>query len=819
MVNIGLLTRKLLRDVRKDRWQVAAVTAMVFLGATMFIGVYGGYLNLKNSYHHTYEQLHMADYWLSLNSISQQAVKKIRAIPGVTAEGRIVREIQLSISEQRQERVVVRIISLPGERRATVNDVAVEQGSYFSNDNAREVLVHKTFADHHGFEPGDWITLKIDYVESRFRVAGIVNSPEYLFVSKSPSEPMPSPSNFGVLFLPQGRTEMLFDMKGLANEIVFTLDEKTEAGVAMDQVRGILRDYGVSRIEIEGEPVSLASRKQDTIQGLDIARMISRMDQPSEMMLMMDLNLFSQLAVVFPLFFLGLGAVTTYVLLGRLIAAQRPQIGVLKAMGYSRRKVIGHYLGYGALIGTTGSLLGVMAGWYLSIIFPQMYVKVIVNLPLVHAQTPWPIIAIGTFTGVGVSILASLAPAWAAARLRPAESMRPPVVGGGRRPLLEGLVPIPAWMPMAGKLALRNIFRSPGRSLFMVGGVVAAVSLILTSAIFLDSIERLMDLDFNRIKGYQAKVVSGGMNSASLAFQAGHWQGVRQAEPILEVPYRFRYGDNYKDGFLVGLSSEQSLYNFFSPQGQPVSVEPDQLLLTPFLQKQLGVKTGDFVQLEPLAGVIGDRQVRVGGIIELPIGGSRVFMPLKEVQQMLKAPGTATGLLLDFEGDPSPRLKQKLYDLPGTEGLPFKAAEKAFFDDLMVFFYAFIYVMLLFGFLLGATIVFSAITVSVHERVREMSTLRTIGMSMWGVTSVITIENLILGSLGIALGLPLGQRLALTFFDLAQSEEFTMAAIIFPSTYLVTALGLLLVLLVSQIPSLRYIQRLNLASVTKDWTA
>jgi hypothetical protein len=46
-----------------------------------------------------------------------------------------------------------------------------------------------------------------------------------------------------------------------------------------------------------------------------------------------------------------------------------------------------------------------------------------------------------------------------------------------------------------------------------------------------------------------------------------------------------------------------------------------------------------------------------------------------------------------------------------------------------------------------------------------------------------------------------------------------MAAIIFPSTYLVTALGLLLVLLVSQIPSLRYIQRLNLASVTKDWTA
>ena len=120
--------------------------------------------------------------------------------------------------------------------------------------------------------------------------------------------------------------------------------------------------------------------------------------------------------------------------------------------------------------------------------------------------------------------------------------------------------------------------------------------------------------------------------------------------------------------------------------------------------------------------------------------------------------------------------------------------------------------MLLFGFLLGATIVFSAITVSVQERVREMSMLRTIGMSMCGgVTALITIENLILGGLGIALGLPLGKQLALSFTNLTQSEEFTMTSIIFPSTYWVTALALMLVLLISQIPSLRYISRLNLA--------
>ena len=62
--------------------------------------------------------------------------------------------------------------------------------------------------------------------------------------------------------------------------------------------------------------------------------------------------------------------------------------------------------------------------------------------------------------------------------------------------------------------------------------MVAAVSLILTSAIFLDSLGRLLDLEFNQIKGYQAKMVSDGLNSASMAFQTRHWQGVRQAGPV-----------------------------------------------------------------------------------------------------------------------------------------------------------------------------------------------------------------------------------------------------------------------------------------------
>jgi putative ABC transport system permease protein len=305
-----------------------------------------------------------------------------------------------------------------------------------------------------------------------------------------------------------------------------------------------------------------------------------------------------------------------------------------------------------------------------------------------------------------------------------------------------------------------------------------------------------------------------------LSIKTQRWAGVETSEPILEVPYRFRYGDKSEDGLLVGLPAGHSLYNLYSSEGQPVMVESDQLVLTKLLEKQLAVETGDMVQLQPIFGVVGEAEVRVGNFIDLAHGGAMGFLPLKQLQQMLEAPGSANGLLLDLEDESTPGLGRKLDNLPGIDAIAFKAADKEIcLGDHMAFLYAFIYVMLLFGTILGGTIVFSSVTVSIQERVRELSTLRTIGMSFWRLASLITIENLILGGIGIALGLLAGKWLSPVLVNIAQTEEFFMLPVFSAQSYLVTVVAMLLVLLVSQIPSLRYVGHLNLASATKDWTA
>jgi len=48
-----------------------------------------------------------------------------------------------------------------------------------------------------------------------------------------------------------------------------------------------------------------------------------------------DLDSFRQMAFQFPMLFLVIASLTTYILMGRLIQAQRVQIGLMRGLGYS----------------------------------------------------------------------------------------------------------------------------------------------------------------------------------------------------------------------------------------------------------------------------------------------------------------------------------------------------------------------------------------------------------------------------------------------------------------------------------------------------
>ncbi len=96
--------------------------------------------------------------------------------------------------------------------------------------------------------------------------------------------------------------------------------------------------------------------------------------------------------------------------------------------------------------------------------------------------------------------------------------------------------------------------------------------------------------------------------------------------------------------------------------------------------------------------------------------------------------------------------------------------------------------------------------------------MRAVGMSHTRLALILSLENLLLGCLGVVIGLPLGYYIASYFMSMYETDLFSMSAVIFPRSYIIAALSAVLILLVSQIPAIRQIYRLSLPTATKDWS-
>jgi len=399
--------------------------------------------------------------------------------------------------------------------------------------------------------------------------------------------------------------------------------------------------------------------------------------------------------------------------------------------------------------------------------------------------------------------------------MHPAEAMRPPMPPTGHHSLLGVVLPFVSQLPSILKLPLRNSFRSIRRSFFMATGVASAVALILVSMSFVDLLD-VFWLHFESVQNYDAKVIFEDMGTTTTVSSIEHLQGIKEAEPVLELPYRLQVGELASDSSIMGLMEGSSMYTLMTPEGSQTTVARDGVLLSLSLDNKLDAEVGDTVHMEPIVGYVGKTEKRLSGFIDEPLGG-KAFMPLKEVQDMLRMPGAVTSVFVRFDSAPSATLLKRIYNLPGVSSIEFAGGVRQFFEDMLGLFWAFIGVMLAMGFALGMAIIFNGATINVLERRREIAIMRAVGMGRRRLGFILTLENMLIGILGIAIGLPSGFYIANYFMSQVSSEMMTMTAVIYPRSYVIACLSALVILLVSQIPAIRHVSRMSLPTVTKDW--
>ncbi|MDI6772674.1 MAG: FtsX-like permease family protein [bacterium] len=800
---MSLLALKLVRDLWHSRWQYLAVGFTVMLGVTFYGAAYMSYGNLDASYRYSYDRLQFEDFGISFHAAPERVTERVRRIPGVKAvEGRLVEDVVIQIPGRSTKKLIGRLISIPADLRPAVNNLFIVTGRYLSGRTAREVLIESSFAKHHKLRPGDTIEIERAGARVRFQIAGIAMSPEYLYVVRSKQDLMPFPESFGVMFVSGDVLGPLVGKMGLVNHIVATITDPQRGPAIMREAKRLLDIYGAE------EPVA-------------------REDQPSHQLLEQDLQGFQAYSVLFPFLFLSVAGLTVFTLLTRMVHMQRPVIGMLMATGFSRQKVVLHYLAAALLIGAMGSLLGSALGFWLSGWTTRGYTSFL-SLPYVLLVPRWGALLVGFLIGTGVCLAAGVLPARAAARISPADALRGAVPATGRVVPLDRVIPGLGTMALAWRIPLRNVFRHPRRTVSTVFGVAAGISLIMVSQGLLDSSEEAMNRWIHDTLYDDIRVEFAIYQDRGVVNTVRSWPGVIWAEGALEMPVEFRKGDRTYSALLVGLENGSRLYRLRSESGEGMRPLDAGFLLGQVLRSKLGVEQGDTIlvslprtraEQEPV-----QRSVRVAGFVWESIG-TVAYLPLDRMGRLFREdlplpPGAITGVRVKVDPDYLAEVKERLLNLPGAGAVNVLADLRKMLDSMMALARNIFAIMLLFGMALAFSIVFNMITINVLERSSEVATMRTLGIGRWKILGMITLENMLTAAMGVCLGLPAGRWLVDAFIKAGSTEKqmelFSFKAVVYPRTYVMAAVAIVIVVLISQLPAISHVNRLNLARATKE---
>ena len=760
------LTKKLLRTIWSTKGQFFAVVAVVALGVSVYISMSTSYNNLYASRENFYQETNFADYFFHVVRAPQQVTHRIEAVPGVErATGRIQKDVPLI--KENDQRGTVRLISFPLPMENEVDRLMLQSGRMFEEyppGGTTEVLMDAKFVAANHLRFNDEINVVVEGKQTPLTVVGTATSPEFIYAMKDASSWLPEPETFGIAMIPYKQAQQMLNLNGQINQVVVKLAPGADEEKVAEEIKYILEPYGV---------LADYPRKQQT----------------SHVVLDGELSQLKSMAMVLPVIFLGMAALIQLVIVGRIIKTQRLPIGVMKALGYNNRQIMLHYTEYALAMSFTGAAIGTGFGVMMASLFSTLYAQYF-NLPQAIGGLNLQSIGYGFVLTLGVGGLAGITSSRRVTRINPADSMRPEPPKRGGRTFAERSSWLWARLDPTWKMGVRTVSRNRGRLAVVMVGVIFSVGMLVMSLFSNDSIDYMLTQHYSKEQKYDYLVRFTAPVDSSELLNLSRIEGVVRTEPILEVPAKVHFAGQSRDELLLGLEPDEKLKALVSDTEQPVSLPENGILISSLTAKKLGIEAGDKVEVETLLG-IGPKHtawVKVVGINRQLIGGGS-YVDLEQLNHLLQERNLVSGAVLKLDPVYAKAFEAELNKMNGVSSVMSRQKELDNFNKNLESMMASIAIMVFFSVVLGFAIIYNSSVIGFAERKREITSLRVLGFTPREVSRLMLKETLLQSLLGVALGLPFGRLMSQGFMQMASSDLFTLPVVVYPLTYVLSALG------------------------------
>lgn len=755
-----MLNRKMLRDIKTNFSQFVAIFCMVTLGMTAFTGIEAYMAGMTETADRFYTDNNLFDLEAVGKNFAAEDLATAKSLPHVkNAE----RKLSINATSDHDHILFLNFIE--------TNDISrfhVITGTGFDS-SSHGLWLDEDYADKNHLRPGDTITVKYAGLELKPTITGIINVPDHLYDTKDASELIPDRSENGFAYM----SATVLPQK-LFNRLMIDVDDQANRNLAKSALESQLKS-ALAIIERENIPSYIAYQGE-----IDEGKTY--------------VGVFSGLFIFIAL----LSVLTT---MARLIKKQRPEIGALKSLGFSNRKIIFHYLGYGFWVSLAGVISGIVIGFFLIGNFFMALQMAFFEIPNGRPVLTPASYFVGLLVIFSITLTTFLS-SRTILKETPAETLRPGLPNVKTSSLALTRHRFFRQLNFSSKWNLRDILRNKARTLMGVAGVTGCAMLIVTAFGMFDSMNHFIKLQFTDILNFRHKLIlKEDITPQELDGLKSHYGDATSASLRVEI----KTGDQKSPNSILVTDAKDKL-RFINQRDQLIKVDSDHgVFLTAKLAKTKGYQIGDQITWK----ISGSDQFFTSEIV----GFNKD--PQTQNITMTRAYFERLGLTYRPDALYTDQTVPRDQDLPGVDIVQSLDSLKKSMTEMLSMLSHMVKIIILLAVILGSVIIHNLGILSFTEKQYQFAALKVLGFNDAKIRHIFTKQNNWIAIISILLGLPLGAYLLDWLFTTAIEEHYDFNAHIQPVTFLISALGTFLVsLIVSRLLS-RKIKTIDMVTSLK----
>lgn len=813
-----MLFRKMLREFKTNFGLFFSIFLLSGLAIAMFCTMEGHVLSQNIARAQYHDECKLSDLWMYGEGFSQEQLDTIRGLDFVEAA-----QLRMSVTGSTPNFTGVQV-DVFLERENVVNTPYLVKGSEFDPSDTDGVWLANAFAVKRGLDVGDDFTIEYNGVTFTKEIKGLVETPEYEYRQADGDADMYL-ENIAIVFMSYDAfpirdyvTHLIESGKITAKKVAENtklLDEKLEqlkaAGMTVDditqdmllQIADNMSDEKLAKLMpytqmiVRTKDGGALSHEDEIAEALDYdySAIIDRKSVQGLARLDSELDQHQAFAYVFVVIFVGIAVLVIATSMGRIVEKQRTQIGTMNALGMKRWKVILHYISYSLIVSVLGVIVGLAAGVGAGApamigMFEQYYI-----VPGLHSAFH-PMYILIAVVIVAVCSFSCFLSCRKVLKIKPAEALRPAAPKQGKKCIFERL---PFWDKLSfnTQYNLRDISRAKLRTFMGIVGTAVGMLLMLYGVGCNQLVDIMTDISFNKIytTRYQVKL-SADTKLVDADNLADELSGELVMTDVVEISKVKNASSAEKKKETLTVIEGKQLYNLIDVNNEITQLVPGTVGISRKLAADMGIKVGDTIywhiysKNEWHEAVVGSiyRSCETQGIAYLR-------------EDYEKTGAEYTPMLLMTNASQA----QAAASLKYVTGVNSREDMIAAYEKSMEVVNILVFVMVIFSTIMIVVVLYNSGSLSFNERIKELATLKVMGLQSTQIRHLLTVQNIWLSVIGIIIGTPLG-NISLNAMMNSNGENFDYSLSVPVADYIISAV---IVLIVSMLVSFMFSSRIK----------